>query len=215
MVNEHEGKPLFTGKRKKKAFIANKIENNNRDPFCFLYILFLNNFFRDKWDIYDLIISQCGSKDLFFFFLRTWWKVPSSNKGKARKEREILSLFIWSILQPALPFGFFKLWYYAKPNTNLAILFSLEIVLKDNYSLMTWNFKILEKFNWGSKCYHSEAVCTYASSVNLNLTAVSFITSFCKSQQSVHGDSQINHRFPLKDLTWGFIFLSRIFQNIY
>lgn len=49
---------LFSWEKKNEAFTANKIENNNPGPFCFLYILFLNNFFRDnKWDIYDLIIS--------------------------------------------------------------------------------------------------------------------------------------------------------------
>ena len=88
MVNEHEGKPLFTGKRKKKAFIANKIENNNRDPFCFLYILFLNNFFRDKWDIYDLIISQCGSKDLFFFFSELGEKCLHPTKARQGKKEK-------------------------------------------------------------------------------------------------------------------------------
>lgn len=67
MVNEHEGKPLFTEK-KKKLFIANKIENNNRDPFCFLYILFLNNFFIVT---FMTLLSVSGSKDLFFFFFRT------------------------------------------------------------------------------------------------------------------------------------------------
>ena len=154
-------------------------------------------------------------KTFFFFFSQNLRKCIHPTKARWGKEREILSLFIWSILQLALPFGFFKLWYCAKPNTNLAGLFSLEIVFKGNYSLMTWNFKIRQKFNWRSKSHHFEEVCTYVSSADLTLTAVSFITSLYKSQQSVHGDSQINHRFPLKDLTWGFIFLSRIFQNIY
>lgn len=57
--------------------------------------------------IRDIMISQCGSKDILY--LRTWQEVPSSNQGKMRRKEKTSFVHLVHITIFVVFWLFFKL----------------------------------------------------------------------------------------------------------
>lgn len=147
------------------------------------------------------------------FFLRTWCAFIQ-RQGKKIK----LILYIWSMVQFLLSFGSLSDCNIVINQTPLQILqcyFHYRLFSKITILFMTWNFRtFLLKFIWGIQCYHLKKyvyvsqleILTFNCEVHYLFPQVSAISSWEIPNKS---------HLSLQDLTCSFIFLNRIFKNIY